>query len=299
MKHRVRDYVEYGLLRGMTAVVGRLPHRAALGLGWIVARLSFFFSRRRMQRFERRLHQVFGETMSPRERRRTLWRAWRNLAFNAIESMRAPLVTLDWIKRVTDHEDIRMLFDNMKNGRGVVLAVPHMGNWELAGIAAQLFGARLMVIVRRQRNLLAYEWLERIRASAGLETYQRSVNSFAGIVKGLQQGKVLAILPDLRAKAQAVAVSFLGHPAQIPAGMAAFARVAGVPILPAYVVREGWTRHRWKVFPPIHPDPSLDRDADVERMTRYVIGIFDQAIREHPDQYFWFNSRWVLGEEPS
>ncbi len=290
--------MEYGLLRGMTAVVGRLPHRAALALGWLVARLSFLLSRRRMKKFERRIAQVFGDSISARERRRILWRAWRNLAFNAIESMRTPLVTLDWIKKVTHHDDIHMLFDNMKNGRGVVLAVPHMGNWELAGVASQLFGAQLMIIVRRQRNMLTYEWLNRMRASAGLESFLREARSFTGIVKGLQQGKVLAILPDLWAKAEAVPVPFLGHAARIPAGMAAFAREAGVPIIPAYVVREGWTRHRWKGFPPIHPDPSLDRDADVERMTRYVIGLFDQAIREHPDQYYWFNGRWVLGEEP-
>ncbi|MBU1910510.1 MAG: hypothetical protein KJ726_10725, partial [Verrucomicrobia bacterium] len=70
MKHRVRDYVEYGLLRGMTAVVGRLPHRAALALGWLVARLSFLLSRRRMKKFERRIAQVFGDSISARERRR-------------------------------------------------------------------------------------------------------------------------------------------------------------------------------------------------------------------------------------
>ena len=298
MKHRGRDYLEYALLRGIAAVVGRLPHRAALALGWLVAKAVFLLSPRRMRKFERRIEQVFGDSMPPRPRRQTLWLAWRNLAFNAIESMRTPLVTLGWVKKVTAHKDIRLLFENMKGGRGVVLAVPHMGNWELAGVAMQLFGARLMIIVRRQKNMLTYEWLNRVRESAGLESFLREARSFAGIVKGLQNGKVLAILPDLWAKAAAVSVPFLGHTAQIPAGMASFARDAGVPIVPAYVVREGWTRHRWKGFPPIHPDPALDRDADIERMTRAVIALFDQAIREHPDQYYWFNGRWVLGEEP-
>ena len=189
MRHRVRDYAEYGLVRGMTALVGRLPHRAALGLGWLVARLGFLFSRRRMKKFERRIGQVFGGSMSPRERRRVLWLAWRNLVFNGIEAMRTPLVTLDWIRRVTAHEDVRMLFDNMKDGRGVVLAVPHMGNWELAGVASQLFGAQLMIIVRRQKNMLTYEWLNRVRASAGLESFLREAHSFTGIVKGPATGQ--------------------------------------------------------------------------------------------------------------
>ena len=74
--------------------------------------------------------------------------------------------------------------------------------------------------------------------------------------------------------------------------MAHFAREAGVPIIPAYVVREGWGRHRWAGFPAIFPDPSLDRDADLRRMTQYVMDCFDRAVREHPDQWIWIHRRW-------
>jgi Kdo2-lipid IVA lauroyltransferase/acyltransferase len=56
-------------------------------------------------------------------------------------------------------------------------------------------------------------------------------------------------------------------------------------------------RHRWASFPPISPDLSLDRDEDFRRMTQYVMDCFDQAVREHPEDFFWFNGRWVLGEE--
>ena len=299
MRHKLRYYLEYALLRGMAALAGRLPHRIGLLVGWGAAALGYLLLRNKMRRIEARVRQVFGDKRSPREVREIVWRAWRNLAFNAIESMRTPRMTLEWIKRVTNHEEIHKLFDLLKGERGVVLAVPHMGNWELAGVAAQLLGAQLMIIVRRQKNPLATAWLNRVRGQAGIEAFEREAHSMAGIVKGLQHGKVLAILPDLRAKGDFVRVPFLGHEAQIPSGMAVFARNANVPIIPAYVIREGWTRHRWFGFEPIFPDPAADRDADVRRMTTRVIEVFDQAIREHPDQFFWFNSRWILGEEPS
>ena len=73
-----------------------------------------------------------------------------------------------------------------------------------------------------------------------------------------------------------------------------FSRQTGAPILPAGLIREGWSRHRWKTFDPVRPDGSLDKQADWQRMTQKVLGLFDQFIREHPENYFWYNKRWVL-----
>ena len=50
-------------------------------------------------------------------------------------------------------------------------------------------------------------------------------------------------------------------------------------------------------MPPIWPDYSLDKDADIKRMTQYVMDHFDKVIRQYPEHYFWFNNRWLLGEE--
>ena len=152
--------------------------------------------------------------------------------------------------------------------------------------------------MRRQKNPLTNAYLNRLRQHTGVEAWLREARDFSGMVRNLKkEGKVLAILPDLRAKTNAIKVRFLGRDVDIPGGMALFAREAGVPIVPAYVERVGWGRHRWCHFEPIRPDPNLDRDADDRRMTQYVMECFDKAIRAHPDQYFWFNKRWVLGNE--
>lgn len=297
MIRRLRHLLEYVLLRATAWLANHVPHRAALFGGWVIALIGAVFLRGQMRRATARIRQVFGKEKTEREIRRIAWLAWRNLCFNGVEALRTPSVTLDWVKQVTDHKAIQAVFDNMKDGKGVILAVPHMGNWELAGVSAQLFGAKIMIIVRKQRNPLTNAYLNRMREYTGVEAFLREARSLAGIARGLKEGKVLAILPDLRAKADFVPCRFLGHDGvQIPAGMAMFAREAGVPIIPAYVVRVGWARHRWVGLPPICPDTSLSREDDFKRLTRYVIDAFDRAIREHPDQYFWFNQRWVLGE---
>jgi len=76
--------------------------------------------------------------------------------------------------------------------------------------------------------------------------------------------------------------------------MAMFAITARVPIIPAVFRREGWCRHGFTRLPTILPDPSLGKEADAKRITAAVIAQVDAAIHSHPDQWFWYNKRWVL-----
>ena len=297
MRYRVRHILEYALLRAVLGVVAIVPYRVALGVGWVIASVSGLFLREKMRRTSERVRQVLGPEVKEREILRITRRAWLQLCWGMVEGMRTPRMTTVWVRKIVDLRDFHMISDNMKDGHGMVLAVPHMGNWELAGVTCQRLGVQLMIIVRSQKNPLSDQYLRRLRREAGFESYERESTALAGIVRGLREGKVLAILPDLRAKGAAYRCRYLGAETDIPSGMARFAREAGVPIVPAFAFREGWGRHVLRGFEPIWPDPALDKDEDGRRMTQYVMDCFDRAVREHPDQYFWFNKRWVLGKE--
>ena len=113
-------------------------------------------------------------------------------------------------------------------------------------------------------------------------------------LRNLKNGHVMAILPDTRMREREIDVPLLNGTANLGRGMALFARLADVPILPRVVTREGWARHRIVMHDPVWPDKTLDKKTDIERMTRTVVKILDAAIREQPEQWFWFNKRWVL-----
>ena len=105
---------------------------------------------------------------------------------------------------------------------------------------------------------------------------------------------MLAIVPDVRMRTEGVIVPFLGGKANVGRGMAMFARHADVPIFPCIVTRHGWTRHKIIIHEPIFPNHSLGRNEDIPRMTQTVMEIIEKAIREEPEQWFWFNKRWIL-----
>ena len=76
--------------------------------------------------------------------------------------------------------------------------------------------------------------------------------------------------------------------------MAQFARAAGVPILPVIVTRHGWRRLRFQLFAPVVSNPALDKAADLRNMTASVLNTIETAIRQAPEQWFWYNRRWLL-----
>ena len=294
MKYRFKHVVEYGLLRGVMGVVGVLPYRVALALGWLCAAASWWPSRRRRRIAVARVAEVFGDQFTPRARRWIVWQAWRNLLFNVIEIMRIARLTPARMAQMAVMEDEGGALAYIRAGHAAIIAVPHMGNWDWAAVAAQSNGVPILGMARRQKNPLTDAYLNRMRHSTGIEIIMNDASAIRLALRRLAEGKVLAMLPDVRAKRHALDIAFFGSRANIGRGLAVFAREAGVPVFPCYARREGWTRHHFCSMPPIWPDPAANPDAEDRRITQEVMTRIESAIREHPDQYFWFNKRWVL-----
>lgn len=290
--------LEYALLRAASGLLAALPHRAALALAWGPARVAFLPGSGLRARTLRRLRQALGPEISDRALRRIAWQAFRNLAFTAVEGMRLSRITPDWVAGHIDLGPVGQVRAELAKGRGAIIAVPHMGNWELAGIALHSQGVRLMTLARRQKNPLMDAWINRIRRSTGVEAIENRSRGIGEIAGKLAAGQALALLPDVRAKAGAVPVRFLSVDTEVPGGAARFAREAGVPILTAEVLRRGWVRHEWRITGRVESDPRLDEAEDRRRIMQAVMDRLGESVRAHPENYFWFNKRWVLGGEP-
>jgi KDO2-lipid IV(A) lauroyltransferase len=295
MRYRFQHLLEYGALRGLAAVLNALPYQAALAVAWVFAAAAFHFFRFRRRETARRIREVFGADLPARAAKRIAWLSLRNTAFNMVEMMRAPSIDLAWIDRhIPDFRnhipEVKGLIE--KHG-GAVIAVPHMGNWDLAGWACHRHGVRMFSIAGKQKNPLVNAWINRQRES-GMTVLERGGGTLRQIVKLLRGGNALAILPDVRVYTPDLKIPFLGATANFGRGMAMFAIAARVPIIPAVLRREGWTRHGFDHFPPVFPDPALDKERDARRITETVIARVDAAVRQAPEQWFWYNKRWVL-----
>lgn len=294
MEVRFKHRAEYIALRVLSRLLCLFPYRMALACGAALAWVAFYLVRFRVNEAVRRIRFVLGDAVTPREARRIAWKSLRNLFFNMVEIMRFPVMTKKWVTAHVDAAGVDFIRERWQGDGGAILAVPHMGNWDLAGVCANIWGLPIFFMARRQKNPLSDAFLNRMRGVTGVETILTDSGVLRKVVRNLKQGKVFAILPDVRARESGIRVRFLGGEADVATGMETFARHAHVPIFPAYALREGWTRHRWVVLEPVYADPAVDRESDQRRIMQEVMTLFDRAVREHPEQYFWYNKRWIL-----
>ncbi len=295
MSNRIQHYMEYVLLRTVGAIVCILPYRLALLVGWMVAVIGYLLIRPPIRRAEARVRASIRRALSPWQTKRIIWIAWRNLIFNGVDLLRAPRHNLRWIENHTDYHSAAAMLGTLKSGESAIIAVPHMGSWEAAGLSLAVLGVRTFTIVRNLRNPLMSQYVNRIRSRTGQLCMDRHDPMLARkALRKLKEGFSIVLMPDLRAPKDALYVEFLNGEAVVPGGAAMFSHATGIPVQPACVLRDGWAKHRWVVFDCIEPDLNTEKKKDWQRITQETLRVFDEMIQKHPEQYFWFNKRWVL-----
>ncbi|MDD5482673.1 MAG: lysophospholipid acyltransferase family protein [Kiritimatiellae bacterium] len=295
MKYSLKHILEYVLVRLAAALLRRLPYRAALFLGWCAAGIGFYIVRYRVREAQGRIREVFGARFSKGEIRRIAWISWRNFIFTVVEAIRLPVSSRAWaLKAVKINPLIVRMQEWVRSGRGGIIATAHMGAWELAALACLVHDIPLFSLAAAQKNKLVDEFYNRARAGTGFETVLRSASVLKTILRKIKTGRMLAILSDVRGKTDALPVKFLGKTANVAEGMGFIAHQADAPVFPVMISRIGWGEHHCRIYEPIFPDPHAEKRTDALRITQAVFDILTACVRNEPEQWFWFNKRWIF-----
>jgi KDO2-lipid IV(A) lauroyltransferase len=287
---------EYAAFRAIGFLLAHLPYRLALGLGWLVGAFVFFVVRYRVSEAHRRIRQVFPDRYTTREVRRIAWSSWQYFCLNTIDVFRLQHIDQQWIDRhIVDFAPVRdALLAHCRTGQGAIIASPHMGASEVSSVVLQKIGVPIFLITGTVKNPQVNAHIIEMRGRTGIPTVQRGSSLLKSVIHRLKGGGFLAFLADLRARWGGTIIHFLGHTTAAAPGMAKFAKQTGVPIIPITIRRVGWTRHRLTLADPVVPNADVGKAEDCVRMTQEVFDVVEGAIRETPEQWFWFNKRWIL-----
>lgn len=290
----VRHRFEHALVRGVAAVVGRLPRRASLALGDALG-LAFYA----LDRAHRRLSRGNLEAAFPRRSRqeieRTLRGVFRHFGRVLLELLRVSSLPVEQWRSLCVFDGIEHAEQAFARGKGALFVTGHFGFWELHALAHALACTPIAVVARPLDNPLLHDLLERVRTSTGNQVIYRR-GGLRRILRALQQNTGVAMLIDQHIQApDGVLVDFFGRPASTTSAVAVLAHRTGAPVIPVFALPMPDGRYRMVYEHPV--DPPLDESPEgIREFTQRCTDVLEMYVRKYPEYWLWMHRRWRTPE---
>jgi len=290
-KKKAQHRIEYLALKGAMFFIYLFRRSFAQKIGKVVAVFFYYFVPIRKKHVIEMLSLSFPEK-SRKEIMRITKSTYKNFIKTVIDIMFFPKMTDEQIKKMM-FIDKAEIFERIHNqNKGAILMSAHFGNWELTALS---FSKRypMSVMVAKQSNELIDDMINSIRTKQGFSAISRdnAPQAFKSVMKALKNNHFVAILCDQDAGKQGVFIPFFGRLASFPKGAALFALRAKCPITTAFGVQQKDGSMDMKVGEISLPDTG-SQEKDVEIIMTQYAKLLEDAIREHPEQWFWFHRKW-------
>lgn len=205
------------------------------------------------------------------------------------------------LRRTVVHEEASFRRAEAR-GRGVVLALPHMGNWDHAGAWLTLSGTPFTTVAERLEPAALFTRFVAFREGLGMEVVPLTGGAeppFDLLADRLRSGRVLCLLADRDLTAAGVPVTLFGATATMPAGPALLALRTGAALIPVTLTCPGRRQHLDVMFHPQISDPGVGSDAErVARMTQEMADAFARAVAASPTDWHMLARLWQDDLDP-
>ncbi|MBI4259208.1 MAG: phosphatidylinositol mannoside acyltransferase [Actinobacteria bacterium] len=209
------------------------------------------------------------------------------------ETFRARTFSEEEIRRRFHIEGLEHVDRAMEAGGGCIMALPHMGNWDVAGQFMAMSGYRLVSVAEELRPPRLARLFLRHRQALGMEILVLDDSKQIGLqlAQLLSENAALALVADRDLGGRGVEVEMFGAPRTVPAGPALLSLSTGAPLMPSSVhtVAGGW---RCIIGAPLKIERSGSMRDDVTRMTRALAEEFERGIAANPVDWHMFQPAW-------
>ncbi len=177
-------------------------------------------------------------------------------------------------------------------GRGIVMALPHVGSWEWGGYWLALEGMPMTAVVERLEPDRLFEWFVAQREAMGLTAVALGEGSSSALLRALKAGEVAGLVSDRDLAGNGVSVEFFGERTTLPGGAATLALRTGAPLVPVVVYSGPGNWHTGVVHAPIDTTRRGRLREDIERVTQELATVFEYDIRSRPEQWHLYQPNW-------
>nr|WP_202505049.1 phosphatidylinositol mannoside acyltransferase [Streptomyces sp. SID4912] len=217
-----------------------------------------------------------------------------------MESFRLPTWSPERIRASIEVDGVPRLTEGLDAGKGVVLALPHLGNWDLAGawVTTDL-KVPFTTVAERLKPESLYDRFVAYREGLGMEVLPHSGGAaFGTLARRLRSGGLVCLVADRDLSASGVEVTFFGDTARMPAGPALLAQQTGALLLPVTLRYDGTPVMRARIHPAVPVPTTGTRAEKTSSMTQALADAFAAGIAEHPQDWHMLQRLWLSDLEP-
>jgi lauroyl/myristoyl acyltransferase len=279
--------------------ISALPETVALGLGDVVGDVLYQVRHEHRAMVKANLRRVLGADAGDSQVL-DLWakRAFRAYARYWVEGARLPRTSTGEVVQHTFVDGLHHLQEGMATGKGVILALPHIGSWEYGGAFLATQDLPMTAVAERIEPPALFDYFVEQRAAMGLTIVPLDKHSGGTLLSTLRGGGLVGLLCDRDIEGSGIEVDFFGERTTMPAGPATLALRTGATLCTGAVYSGPGRDHRALVEPPLDTTRGDSLRADVARLTQEIATRLEGLIRRAPEQWHVFQPLW-LADRPA
>lgn len=291
----MRRYLAYLGLRAGAGLVGALPVGFIRWMGDRVGRWWAYFDRDSRNMAKRHLSRVLANGSDVES---ASFEMMGEYGRYYAEALWARARRVEAMLAETEVVGLDRLVEARDAGTGMILALPHMGNWEAAAPIAIGVGVPIVAVAEALPNERITDWFTAMRAEFGIEIVLATGRTevMRRLEQAIADNKAVALLSDRDIKGRGVEVEFFGERTTLPPGPATLAVRTGAPLLPVgcYFTEAGY---RVVVHDPLPVPESGSRRDKVTGLTQELARTLEGIIAEEPVQWHLVQPNWPSDRE--
>ena len=231
--------------------------------------------------------------LSERQIRRAVQKSYESYARYYIETFRLPLLNSKQIQSGVSIDGFEHIESGLKLGKGVILALPHLGGWEWSGRWLIQRGHRLNAVVEKLESPRLFEMFLQLRRKYGVQVIPLDDNAGVAVQQALARNEIVALLSDRDIQGTGIEVEFFGERTTIPTGPAFFALRTGAALIPlATYFSKRLDGHKTIVRPAVEVKRLATLREDMQRISQDLANELELLIRRDPAQWHLFQQNW-------
>jgi KDO2-lipid IV(A) lauroyltransferase len=289
MKENLTAYIYFAGWR----IVRWLPENFAYSLAYSIADLLTRRNGKSVQRLRSNLERT-QQDITTLDLNLLTFQAMRSYMRYWCDTFRFPDWSKQRVQETVTVENEHLLMDAIAAKTGVIVSLPHAGNWDHAGAYFCAKGVNLVTVAEHLKpEKLFLKFLE-YRQNMGMEVLPLDGRVLGTLAQRLRQGALVALVADRDLSRSGIDVTFFNAPSRMPAGPALLAIKTAAPLITAFVSYTESGIHI--LFKNVVLPTAGTQEERVSEIVQMTAMHFEEGIKQNPEDWHMLQRIWTDGD---